>query len=151
MSNCCNTPVNKTKKISKLECPKCHESCKSVSLATVLQHLLFPFNLDINNDDNYYCLNIECAISYFSISGNLFSTSQIRDKVELQQGWLCYCFDISKKQYQHALDNGPAIKIKEFVIAQTKAHQCSCETRNPSGQCCLADFKKMEKTTNENS
>ena len=140
MSNCCST-----RKITKTNCPKCDETCKSISQSTVLQHLSYPFNFDVDTDDFFYCSNNLCNISYFSTSGSLFSTSQVRDKVALQQGWLCYCFDISQKQYQHALENNTASKIKNFVVAKTKAHQCACEIRNPSGQCCLADFKKNGK------
>ena len=33
-------------------------------------------------------------------------------------------------------------KTKEFVMAQTKAQNCACEIRNPSGKCCLVDFPK---------
>ena len=150
MSNCCSTKsdiTNNTNKRHKINCPKCFELSNSVSMVTVLQHLSFPFNLDVSNKEFFYCANPACDNSYFSESDISYSTSQIREKAELQQGWLCYCFDISKKQYQHALDIGTASKIKDFVITQTKSHQCACEARNPSGQCCLADFKKMEQST----
>ncbi len=145
MSECCTTQTNENKKNRKLSCPQCHAKCKTVDIATVLQHIVFPVNLDIPSENFYHCANIECHTVYFSNNGNNYKMSQVRDKLEIQQGWLCYCFDISKQQYQHALETGTASVIKDFVIKQTKSHQCRCDTRNPSGQCCLAEFKKMEK------
>jgi len=42
------------------------------------------------------------------------------------------------------LANGSALAIKAFVIQQTKEGLCACESRNPSGRCCLADFRRLE-------
>jgi len=47
--------------------------------------------------------------------------------------------------YRRALAEGTAEAIKAFVVQQTKEKLCACESRNPSGRCCLADFKRMEK------
>lgn len=150
MSSCCSTELDdtekpKSKRYTKLNCPKCQNVCKSVSKSTVLQHLSFPFNLNVADEKYFYCTNAGCDVSYFSATDDIFNTVQLRDKLELQQGWLCYCFDISKQHYQDALNDGTASTIKDFVVRQTKLHLCACETRNPSGQCCLADFKRMEK------
>jgi hypothetical protein len=49
---------------------------------------------------------------------------------------LCHCFGVRKIDAQ--LDSS----IRDFVAAKTKAGMCSCETSNPSGQCCLADFPR---------
>lgn len=144
MSTCCSSKPDNNKN-QKLNCPKCQKESKSVSRTTVLQHLSFPLNTELVVDSYFYCASPDCEVAYFSESGVVYNTSQIRENTEIQQGWLCYCFDISKKQYQHALDTGTASEIKNFVIAQTKSHLCACDIRNPSGQCCLADFKRMEK------
>ncbi len=145
MSECCSPELNENKKSQKLICPQCNTKCIAVDLTTVLQHVVFPLNLDTPSENFYHCCNNQCDTIYFSDNKNSYKISQVRDKLEIQQGWLCYCFDISKQQYQHALDTGTAKVIKDFVIKQTKSHQCACNIRNPSGQCCLAEFKKMEK------
>ncbi|MCK5920792.1 MAG: hypothetical protein KAG66_07615, partial [Methylococcales bacterium] len=49
---------------------------------------------------------------------------------------LCYCYGVTCQQ---ALNNPDA---KAFVLAQTKLKNCACDTRNPSGRCCLKDFSK---------
>ena len=35
------------------------------------------------------------------------------------------------------------LEIVEFVKRETKSKSCACETRNPSGRCCLSDFKTI--------
>jgi len=50
---------------------------------------------------------------------------------------LCYCFGVSSADFER----NPA--TRDFVMAQTKANLCSCETSNPSGRCCLKDFPKQ--------
>ncbi|VAX00874.1 hypothetical protein MNBD_GAMMA22-939 [hydrothermal vent metagenome] len=143
MSDCCSPKLTTTKH-QKLSCPLCHVKCKLVTKKTVLLHLVFPLNLDTPSENFYHCSNSECDTIYFLENGTSYNISQVRDKLEIQQGWLCYCFDISKQQYQHALDTGTASEIKDFVIKQTQSHLCACDIRNPSGKCCLAEFKKME-------
>ena len=49
---------------------------------------------------------------------------------------ICYCYGVTMKQ---ASTNS---NIKPFVIQETKEDSCACETRNPSGRCCLKNFPK---------
>ncbi len=35
-------------------------------------------------------------------------------------------------------------------MQRTKAGECACEIRNPSGQCCLANFKRLENEQHTN-
>ena len=50
---------------------------------------------------------------------------------------LCYCFGFTKQDYK---DNP---SVREYVIEKTRLGKCSCSTKNPSGQCCLKDFPKV--------
>ncbi|CAB5497349.1 hypothetical protein THERMOT_679 [Bathymodiolus thermophilus thioautotrophic gill symbiont] len=59
---------------------------------------------------------------------------------------LCYCFNISEHAYFEALKQNKAHILKEFVVFQTKHNYCHCKNLNPSKQCCLKDFKALEKT-----
>lgn len=51
---------------------------------------------------------------------------------------ICYCFDIRLSDYLR----DPA--LKEFVVEKTKAGLCSCKAMNPSGNCCLKDFPRID-------
>ena len=58
---------------------------------------------------------------------------------------LCYCFNISDNAYIEALKLGKSSTLKAFVVFQTKHNYCNCKNLNPSKQCCLKDFRYLEK------
>jgi hypothetical protein len=60
---------------------------------------------------------------------------------------VCYCFNIAESAYVKALKEGKGSALKDFVVFQTKHNYCNCENLNPSKQCCLKDFKVLEKNT----
>lgn len=110
----------------------------------MLHQLLFPYNMQLKQGQYYYCHTQECNTAYFSLNGT-FNKRHLKNYHKIQQNWLCYCFDISAQDYQNALINGNSQAIKNFVNKQTKAALCACEIQNPSGQCCLAKFKRLER------
>ena len=139
LSSCCNTNLKKGRK----DCPECGQSCLPVSRQTMLHQVRFPANQNLAEGDYVFCVNQGCSVAYFS-------TSYVIPKTDLrvfqgnQTDMLCYCFDISKATYRAALADGTAKAKKDFVVRQTKAKLCACESRNPSGRCCLVSFKQME-------
>ncbi|MDQ6988677.1 MAG: hypothetical protein Q9M19_02250 [Mariprofundaceae bacterium] len=140
--SCCS--ANISKKV-RSHCPKCDEPCLNMSSHTLLHQVQFPDNQKITQDDYAFCPNHLCHVGYFSPS-HMIPKQKLRAFKESQKAMLCYCFDISEHLYQSALESGTFKPIKEFVIQQTKLASCACETRNPSGRCCLAHFKDMEKS-----
>ena len=141
MSDCCSKPTQKTS----LACPQCKSDCKPVTMRTLYHQVRFPENQQIATGDYYYCSSIHCATAYFSNTGNSLSKSLLITQQALKNDMLCYCFDINSASYLSALQTHNADAIKNFVIARTKSAECACEIRNPSGQCCLAKFKQLEK------
>ncbi len=141
MSDCCSSSKPQ---IFRSSCPLCKHECKSVTLATVQHHLPYPLNTQLNTSHYYYCSAPECTIGYFSDNDHLIYYKQLRDGEGGKQHWLCYCFGISREQFLQELASLSGSQAKAFVIEQTRAGHCSCETRNPSGQCCLAEFKHLE-------
>ncbi len=137
---CCNTTTKKTR----MSCPACGQNCFPVSRQTMLHQVQFPENQAIDETDYAFCSNLDCHVGYFSASGSISKTS-LRAFQPRTQAMLCHCFDISKSIYRTALDDGTAETMKNFIVQQTKAGLCACEPRNPSGRCCLASFKQMEK------
>ncbi len=137
---CCNTTTKKTR----MSCPACGQNCFPVSRQTILHQVQSPDNQRITDGDYAYCANRECNVGYFSAFDSIPKTS-LRAFQSGQSAMLCHCFDISESVYRAALDDGTAKAIKAFVVQQTKEGLCACESRNPSGRCCLASFKQMEK------
>ncbi|GAV20665.1 hypothetical protein MMIC_P1637 [Mariprofundus micogutta] len=141
--SCCSS--NSTSKKMRQDCPECGGSCLSVALKTMLLHVQFPGNQHITEGDYFYCPSMECNTGYFS-SSTFIPKQQLRAFKPHRQKMLCYCFDISESLYLSALESGVSEPIKTFVVRQTKSGSCACEVRNPSGRCCLADFKRREKS-----
>jgi len=124
-------------------CPACAQNGFSVSRQTLLHQVCCPDNQAIAEDDYAFCANRDCSTGYFSAS-HIIPKVLLRAFQSNQPSMLCHCFDISEPAYRKALQFGSAAKLKAFVVQQTKNKLCACELRNPSGRCCLADFKKME-------
>ena len=141
MSHCC---ANKTTRNSRLHCQNCGASCRKVETITLLHQIRFPDNLEICQGEYFFCANSACPIGYFSATAT-FLKSKLRSFKEMEGPKLCYCFDITEDQYRSALVSGAAEPIKNFVVNNTEAGLCACHIRNPSGQCCLAQFKPLEK------
>ena len=141
---CCKNTSTKTKQI----CPECGSTCKSVDMSTLFHQVRFPENQSIITDSYYFCPVKKCSVGYFSSVGNTIPKQQLRSYQAIQNDALCYCFDIDAEQYLSALKNQRAEPIKAFVMQRTQAGDCACEIRNPSGQCCLANFKRLENEHN---
>jgi Zinc binding domain len=145
MSDCCaSNPPKATTQI----CPQCGTTCKNVELRTLYHQVRFPENQGIISDNYYYCPSKDCATAYFLIAGNTIPKQHLTTYQDIQNDKLCYCFDIDTADYQIALSTKQAEAIKNFVIQRTKSGECACETRNPSGQCCLAKFKQLQNEFN---
>ena len=142
MSNCCS---NHSSTSSRQDCPDCESRCKSVGMQTLLHNVRFPDNQRLHDDSYYYCPSADCDTAYFTEAGGRIAKQKLRIQEQIHQGWLCYCFDISEQQYLAALRSGTADAIKNFVIRHTESGTCACEIRNPSGHCCLAKFKNLER------
>jgi hypothetical protein len=86
----------------------------------------------------YFCEDPDCEVVYFTSDDSVILKSEVRTsigvKVQSAAAPICYCFGITRADA--LADPG----IKRFVMKQTKHGVCSCETSNPSGQCCLKDF-----------
>ncbi len=88
----------------------------------------------------YFCGEPSCDVAYFGDDNSVILKSQLRTRIGVKEQsgdcLLCYCFGVSKSDFAR----DPA--ARDFVVKQTKAGLCSCDTSNPSGRCCLKDFQK---------
>jgi len=138
--SCCNTDTKK----GRLVCSGCGKNAFSVSRQTMLHQVQSPDNQNMVEGGYAFCTNRDCNTGYFSTSDMIPKTS-LRAFQSNQDAMLCYCFDISESVYRAVLTDGTAQAMKAFVVKQTKDKLCACESRNPSGRCCLVDFSREEK------
>ncbi len=140
MSSCCSVTPHADAHPKKHACPANGNVYGEVSLKTIKHHISQPWSWTPTSKHYYFCSDPECDVVYFGsddcvIFGSELKT-QISGKAVKDSDLYCYCFGVTKGDYK----NNPS--IKDFVIEQTKNGQCSCQTSNPSGLCCLKDFPK---------
>jgi len=140
MSDCCSQPGCHSSHSNKHPCPVNGQEYSAVSARTIAHHIKDSWSWTPTASSYFFCDDPDCEVVYFGDDGSTIMKSQLRTSVGVKEepghGALCYCFGVSKTDYRH----DPA--TRDFVVAQTKAGLCSCETSNPSGRCCLKDFPK---------
>jgi Zinc binding domain len=147
MTDCC---ASNPPKAAIQPCPECGTVCKCVEMRTIYHQVSFPENQAITSGTYFFCTTKDCANAYFSITGIYIPKQHLKTHQDIQNDKLCYCFDIDTADYLTALSTNQAETIKNFVIQRTKLGECACELKNPSGQCCLAKFKYLDKTQPQN-
>lgn len=138
MSACCSSSGCDAKNPRKSRCPASGNACSQVAVRTIAHHLKASWSWTPSARPYYFCDDPACDVAYFGDDGSLVHKSSLRTRIGIKEqngdDLLCYCFGVSRADFVR----DPA--IKNFVIAQTKAGLCSCETSNPAGRCCLKDF-----------
>jgi hypothetical protein len=136
MADCCAAEASK-----RASCPDCGQTSLAIGLPTLLLHLQQPWDYADSTYQHYFCAQHDCPVVYFNQAGGRILQQQLRTRVGQKstapERTLCYCYGIS---YAQAASD-PALKA--FVRAQTAAQHCACDSRNPSGRCCLKGFPKQ--------
>jgi len=132
-SSCCDNPHPKRGR-----CPVDGLEYAEVSTRTIAHHIRAPWAWVPSAKHYYFCDDPDCEVAYFGDDHSVILKSQLRTRVGMKErgpdDLLCYCFGVSRADFAR----DPA--TKEFVVTQTRIGACACETRNPSGRCCLKDF-----------
>ena len=142
MDSCCSSADCSRNPAGKNRCPANGQEYMEVSVRTISHHIKESWAWVPTARHYYFCDDPACNVAYFGDDDSVILKSQLRihagEKGQTGDDLLCYCFGISKADFK----SNPA--LKDFVVAQTRAGACSCETSNPSGRCCLKDFPKTE-------
>lgn len=145
MSDCCSVsntdPVKSASARAKRHvCPENGKIYAQVARTTILHHVQQPWLHGLEEQNYYFCDDPDCEVVYFGDDDSVINKNQLRTQVGIKQtspeALICYCFGVSR----HEAETSP--QAKAFVVEQTRQSQCACETRNPSGRCCLKDFPK---------
>jgi hypothetical protein len=115
-------------------CPRNGQPGRGVPLRTLLHQVRAPWRFAVTPDAWFHCGDPHCAVVYFDTGGTLIARDDLRTVTDHGERLLCHCFGIT----QHDLDTRP--DLAAFVVAQTRAGNCACEVRNPSGRCCLREL-----------
>lgn len=140
MSECCFSTGGDCAHPKKQRCPVNGHEYSEVSVRTITHHIKNAWTWQPTRGRYFFCDDPVCEVVYFGDDGSTILKSQLRRQVgrkeSSDEGLLCYCFGVTKRDFM----SDPT--TRDFVVAQTKAGQCSCDTSNPSGHCCLKDFPR---------
>lgn len=130
------------------------ESCKSkgrpVSRKTVLL-MLKPDLLDRAMHGSYsFCSERDCSIVYFEDEGREhFTVDDLRIRVGVKVKDdpipVCYCFGFDERHIRDEIARTGSTTIPDRVSSLIREGLCACESRNPSGACCLGEVKQTMK------
>lgn len=138
MGKCCS--LSDADNPRKGRCPVNGLEYAEVSVRTIAHHIKGSWAWKPSANRYYFCDAPDCDVVYFGDDHSVVLKSQLRTRIgskeQTEHDLLCHCFGVTRADFAR----DPT--TREFVIAQTKAASCSCETSNPSGRCCLKDFPK---------
>lgn len=124
--------------LNKHRCPANGIEYTEVPGRTIAYHISRSWEWSDKGRRYYFCDDPECPVVYFGDDNSVILKSQLRTPVGVKDvaddALVCYCFGVTRADVL----NDPG--IRDFVVAQTELGLCSCDTRNPSGRCCLKDF-----------
>ena len=157
--NCC-TPETATDdghraetlatEISAARCRDCEGQSRPVSRKTVLL-MLKPHLLEQVMTGTYsFCAAPECPVVYFEEQGNQrFTTDDLRVRVGVKESAdpipLCYCFGFDEGHMRDEISATGRTTISERISNLIREGLCACDSRNPSGMCCLGEVNKAIK------
>jgi len=141
MSDCCSSSCDIGTPSKRHRCPVNSKEYKEVTIKTILHHIKEPWSWKEKQQPYYFCEDPDCDVVYFGQDNSVINTAALLTTVGIKEknpsAMLCYCFSVS---FSVAAENP---EIKQFIADKTRSGVCACETRNPSGKCCLKDFPKQ--------
>lgn len=138
MSDCCSGDTCSVTGPKKHRCPVNGHFYPAVESRTIYHHIAKSWRWNNGDKSYYFCDDPACDVAYFASDDSVILKSQLRTDLGVkscaEDATLCYCFGVERKDYLLEPE------IRDYVIEQTRRKLCSCDTSNPSGQCCLKDF-----------
>lgn len=154
-SNCKSEAVSE---VVPERCRSCGNQGAPVSRKTVLS-MLKPELLEHALTGMFrFCGTRECPTVYFEEQGTgVFNTDDLRVVVGVKANSdpipLCYCFGFDESHLREEIARTGRTTIPERISSLIREGLCACETRNPSGVCCLGEVnraaKRLSKRLNE--
>ncbi len=142
MSDCCKTAEPSA--AANDRCQRCGEKGRRV-LRETMESLLKPEALERFTDEPYFFDRTpSCDVVYFSNEAqSYFDKDELSVRVGLKETEspiaLCYCFDHTAESVREEIVAKGRSTTAERITAEVQAGNCSCETKNPSGKCCLGE------------
>ncbi|MGQ0612711.1 MAG: putative iron-sulfur cluster-binding metallochaperone [Planctomycetaceae bacterium] len=97
----------------------------------------------------FYCDLPDCDVVYFAADGRTLKKDALKVRVgakeESPPHTVCYCFGHTAESIREEIERTGQSTVAASITAKVKTGECSCETLNPKGSCCLGDINKTVK------
>ena len=143
MSNCCETPEAAAGADDR--CRECGETGRLV-LRETMESLLKPEALaHLRGAPYYFDRTPGCKVVYFSNEAtSYFEKNSLSVRVSSKETDssvpLCYCFGHTAESIREEIVATARSTVAESITAEVRAEHCACESKNPSGKCCLGEI-----------
>ena len=91
-----------------------------------------------------FCRSQSCLVVYYGDSA-VIEKSHVPLRVGVKETSdpipLCYCLGFARADVRRELRESGNCTIPDRITAEIRAGRCACESRNPSGACCLGEVK----------
>jgi hypothetical protein len=110
-----------------------------------------PHLLELAMTGSYsFCSARDCSVVYFEDKGSQqFTVADLRIRAGLKVNDdpipLCYCFGFDESHIRDEISTKGKTTIPARVSNLIREGLCACDSRNPSGMCCLGEVNKATK------
>ncbi len=130
-------------------CPLCNTRKQAVDAITLKHWLVASLVPLIGEGPFFFCDTKDCAVIYFSRDHSIqYTKEHLRDRIASKEAsgpaTVCYCFGVSKEMISEEILNTGKSAYLSWIGKEVKQGNCACEIRNPAGNCCLGEVKKVE-------
>jgi hypothetical protein len=127
-------------------CPTCGREGHRVSEATTAAILASEDARERTRTNPRYCETPSCNVLYYGEDGGFASKDEAVTRVGIKETAepipVCYCFGITRAHLVRELRAGSSALL-DPIVSEVRAGRCACETKNPSGKCCLAEMRGL--------
>jgi hypothetical protein len=113
-----------------------------------MESLLTPAALErLGSTPYFFDRTPSCDVVYFSNEPpSYFLKHDLAVRVGLKETAppipLCYCFGHTDESVREEIVATGRSTVAKRIASEVQAGACSCETKNPSGRCCLGDVNR---------
>jgi hypothetical protein len=129
------------------KCPSCNERGRPVSTRTVNGILKEPLRHALPPTDLFFCRSQECHVLYFGPDYWCVDHGAARIRVGVKDASdtavVCYCFDVTRGAIRQELRREGHPNVVDRITREIQGGNCACETRNPTGRCCLGHVRQV--------
>lgn len=129
------------------ECPSCGAIGRMVSDETIRAILTPEQALPLLATGRRFCSTPSCEVVYYADSGRVVTKGEVPVRVGIKEREdpvpLCYYVDFSVADVRRDLAETGRCTIPARVEPEVRSRRCSCNTRDPSGACCLGEVNRV--------